>query len=838
MKKLDRLDKRVFTYIDKEVGENPSKNEVCNILRRNFGFDAKEVSRMYTLWYYSKGENLDEFEYDEEGLLVKFINTLITLDKDGIDKFIDDLYDSGMLDKLLGPDFNANCGGWNSTAPCISFKKDGIQLELDSTTWEVYFSGLADDEIWMYNQSFGNYSYPEEVDSEEFEYVYTDDATIEHLKTLAIMAGKNNWPGKDGKVRDNEVNEFLSKILPSEDYEDIVSDWLTSFEHELARTREEAVRHCYKEQVTYDTSNTRCETGDECIFIPYEDLETMVVGESLINLSELKENQVVNQDVSLSDCWYDTWIDEDGREECTRDLNLSLDRVIEKLYDDVDLEELLRERKKMINMLEKAGFVEQFSTSTGAYYKSKDGKIDLHTDDINYKDKKIRFTYEGKNHLIPIEEFPNWIYGTPLDLNESVRVNKKLLKEQTEDINKISIFDFDGTLMKTPDSIEGKKQWEEFYGKDYPHKGWWGKPESLDDAVFDIQPIESTVSDYKKETDNPNTFVIMLTGRIPHQSSQIEELLALHNIYFKEYHYKSDGDTLTSKLNTIKSLLNRFPQVKEIEMWEDREAHVIAFGEWGKENGINIKVNYITDGVIPLNESVEDKLYNKVVGMIKKPPYGDFLLKMGLDKDSMEQVFKKMFGDDITLRFVGPNDHDEVNVDYYIYVRDSKRNLIYTEYGFVDKSKKTNWQLFDHSDSKKYKDSEGRKRIVVDILGKTELIYDTELNNWEEAPISIKKDKFFTESEDKYDKYYKKLSTILKPPYISNLESLRIDFNEWSKILSIIFGRDVVVSGTSVNQTDILDLNNVLLYSEWDFKDGRKVSYINYTNGDMDTNYV
>ena len=142
------------------------------------------------------------------------------------------------------------------------------------------------------------------------------------------------------------------------------------------------------------------------------------------------------------------------------------------MYEDVDLEEIFRERKKMINMLEKAGFVEQFSTSTGTYYKSKDGKIDLYTDDINYKDKKIRFTYEGKNHLIPIEEFPNWIYGTPLDLNESVKVNKKLLKEQTEDINKISVFDFDGTLMKTPNSTEGKKQWEEFYGKDYPPR-WW-----------------------------------------------------------------------------------------------------------------------------------------------------------------------------------------------------------------------------------------------------------------------------------------------------------------------------------------------------------------------------
>lgn len=956
MKKLGKLEKKVFAYLNRHVPSVANKQSALRILKSDFGFTPEEVLHLYTLWYYSHERDLDEFEYDEEGVLVKFINTLITLDKDGIDKFTDDLYDSGMLDKLLGPDFNANCGNWRSTAPCISFKSDGIQLELDSTTWEQYFSGLSDDEMWMYNQAFGNYSYPEEVDGEEFEYAYTDDETIEHLKTLAIMAGQNNWPGKDGKVRDNEVNEFLSKILPSEEYEDIVNDWLHTFGDELARSREEAVRHCYKEQVTYDTSNTRCETGDECIFIPYEDLETMVVGESLINLSELKENLVVNNDVYISDCWYDTWIDEDGREECTRDLNLSLDRVIEKLYDDVDLEELLRERKEMINMLEKAGFVAYSSTNTGSYYKSKDGKIDLHTDDINYKDKKIRFTYEGKNHLIPIEEFPNWIYGTPLDLNESVRVNKKLLKEQTEDINKISIFDFDGTLMKTPDSIEGKKQWEEFYGKDYPHKGWWGKPESLDDAVFDIQPIESTVSDYKKEIDNPNTFVIMLTGRIPHQSSQIEELLALHNIYFKEYHYKSDGDTLTSKLNTIKSLLNRFPQVKDIEMWEDREAHVIAFEEWGKENGINIKVNYITDDVIPLNEStestdsyyekvskllkppfifnlekmgfdvygevekilsyyfgervylhddsatlsdgevvdpvgywvrnkdgfnvyeeevgegwwcikkfneygeeiyyedsyvgvldrrkpfnesVEDKLYNKVVGMIKKPPYGDFLLKMGLDKDSMEQVFKKMFGNDITLRFVGPEDHDEVNVDYYIYVRNGNRDLIYSEYGFVDKSKKTSWQLFDHSDSKKYKDSDGRKRIVVDILGKTELIYDTDLNNWEEAPISIKKDKFFTEStkesvippyweevkypneEDKFQKYHKKLSNIIKPPYFIDLKRLGIDFKDWKPTLSIIFDRDILLDGVSKITNRILDAETgVEIYDESDYGEG------------------
>lgn len=832
MKKLSKLEKKVFAYLDRHVSSVANKQTAIRILTKDFGFTPEEVLHLYTLWYYSQERDLEEFEYEEEGFLPKFINTLTTLDKDGIDKITDDLYDSGVLDKLLGPDFNANCGGWSSTLPCISFKKDGIQIELDRQNWESHFSGLSDEDSWMYHQAYGHYSNPEEVDYEEFDYAYTDDETIEHLKTLSIMSGKHNWPGKDGKIRDGEVSSFLSKILPVNEYDHIVDDYLLEFGSQLARSKEAAVRYCYEDQITYMPNTTRCEGGDYCIFISYEDLKNIVVNENLVNLSELNGEEVVNDDVYLSDCWYDTWLDKEGAQECISDLNDSLDRVIEKLGEDedTDLKELFRQRTEMMNMLEKAGFVEEGKGPTNSFYKSKDGKIQIWTDHINYKDKKIKFTYEGKSHLIPFEELPNWIYGTPLDLNESVRVNKKLLKEQTEDINKISIFDFDGTLMKTPDSTEGKKQWGEFYGKDYPHKGWWGKPESLDDAVFDIQPIESTVSDYKKEINNPNTFVIMLTGRLPHQSSQVEELLALHNIYFKEYHYKSDGDTLTSKLNTIKSLLNRFPQVKEIEMWEDREAHVIAFEEWGKENGINIKVNYITDDVIPLNESVEDKLYNKMVGMMK-PPYGDFLLKMGLDKDSMEQVFKKMFGSDVNLRFVDASEIEEdFDVDYYIYVRDNKRDLKYYEKGYIDKSKKIDWQLFDNSNDKKYKDSDGRKRIVIDVLGKTELIYDTDLNNWEEAPISIKKDKFFTESEDKFHKYHTKLSNIVKPPYFIDLKRLGIDFKDWKPILSILFDRDIIIDGVSKTLTRILDTETEKeIYGEWVYEDGWV--YNNYITG-------
>ena len=68
-----------------------------------------------------------------------------------------------------------------------------------------------------------------------------------------------------------------------------------------------------------------------------------------------------------------------------------------------------------------------------------------------------------------------------------------------------------------------------------------------------------------------------------------------YNILFDEYHYKDEGATLKSKLNTIQSLLHRYPNVKFIEMYEDRVPHAIAFEEWGKENNVNIKVNVVTN---------------------------------------------------------------------------------------------------------------------------------------------------------------------------------------------------------------------------------------------------
>jgi len=161
-------------------------------------------------------------------------------------------------------------------------------------------------------------------------------------------------------------------------------------------------------------------------------------------------------------------------------------------------------------------------------------------------------------------------------------------------IKKISIFDFDGTLVDSPKPEDGIPIWEEVNGYGYPFKTWWDRVESLDQEVFDIDTIESTIDNYNEEYENEDTLVIMLTGRLSKLRDTVKKILYSKGLVFHEYHFKDIDNTLLSKVNKIEELLHRYPNVEEIEMWEDRKHHAKAFEIWGKTNGIPIIVNLVT----------------------------------------------------------------------------------------------------------------------------------------------------------------------------------------------------------------------------------------------------
>lgn len=162
---------------------------------------------------------------------------------------------------------------------------------------------------------------------------------------------------------------------------------------------------------------------------------------------------------------------------------------------------------------------------------------------------------------------------------------------------KLSVFDFDGTLVDTPvPSRENKDTWAKYHGKDWPYIGWWGRKESLDMDVWDMPVISSTIKDYKKEKSNKDNMVIMLTGRLEKQRKDVMPIINKYGLEFDEYLFKQAGSTTEDKIRQLNTIISKYPTISEVEMWDDRDEHIPVFKSWGQKlesSGITFKINHV-----------------------------------------------------------------------------------------------------------------------------------------------------------------------------------------------------------------------------------------------------
>jgi len=171
-------------------------------------------------------------------------------------------------------------------------------------------------------------------------------------------------------------------------------------------------------------------------------------------------------------------------------------------------------------------------------------------------------------------------------------------------ITKVSVFDFDGTLIDTTMPEIGKKMWEKAKGEDYPHKGWWSKRESLDLDIFPNDVFADMQAEFNKATGEGNTFVALVTGRITPLTNQVNAILNKHNLKFDDVvltgdkrFNKVDGkgasNTLEFKINYLNSLQKQFPNLEQIEFWDDRDHHQATFIQWGKLQPIPVHIHHV-----------------------------------------------------------------------------------------------------------------------------------------------------------------------------------------------------------------------------------------------------
>lgn len=163
---------------------------------------------------------------------------------------------------------------------------------------------------------------------------------------------------------------------------------------------------------------------------------------------------------------------------------------------------------------------------------------------------------------------------------------------------KLAVFDFDGTIVNTPLPEFGKPKWQEKTGTPWPHKGWWGRAESLDMNVFDMPTIPSVISAVKGEFAKDNTMVVMLTGRRPNLAKEVKAILDSKGLRFDAYLYNYGNETSANKREQMDKILSDHPSIVEVEMWDDRTGHIGIFQAWGDalvESGRlkSFKINHV-----------------------------------------------------------------------------------------------------------------------------------------------------------------------------------------------------------------------------------------------------
>ena len=168
-----------------------------------------------------------------------------------------------------------------------------------------------------------------------------------------------------------------------------------------------------------------------------------------------------------------------------------------------------------------------------------------------------------------------------------------------ENFKKLSVFDFDGTLVNSPLPEEGKKEYKEKTGEDWPHAGWWGQPLSLDSEIFDVNIIPSVIRAYLKEINDSNTMVVMVTGRINKLSGLVKKILDDNGLKFHEYHFNNGGSTESAKKKTFDKILSENPSITEMEVWDDRLEHIPVFQAWGDEKLESDRLDKFNINVVP-----------------------------------------------------------------------------------------------------------------------------------------------------------------------------------------------------------------------------------------------
>ncbi len=155
---------------------------------------------------------------------------------------------------------------------------------------------------------------------------------------------------------------------------------------------------------------------------------------------------------------------------------------------------------------------------------------------------------------------------------------------------RLTVFDFDGTLIHTPTPETGKQKWEDTMGMKFPRNGWWGSEESLNLNVFQPPVNQWVYNHYLKEIESDDTYVFLATGRLSKLEKQVLDVLRLHDLKFNDVFCNTGGETFKFKCWLFEKIIKQNPKATEFVLFDDRHEHLIKFKDWAKNQIIDVTI--------------------------------------------------------------------------------------------------------------------------------------------------------------------------------------------------------------------------------------------------------
>lgn len=185
----------------------------------------------------------------------------------------------------------------------------------------------------------------------------------------------------------------------------------------------------------------------------------------------------------------------------------------------------------------------------------------------------------------------------PTDFSRALGLDKK-----SGPITALHIFDFDGTLVRTPGPVEGKERYLSETGRPLSG-GWWGRLESLCPPVVDTpfpesRVVKTVLSEMEEVMTRSQTAIgVVVTGRLTSLRSAVLRILdeicisrqnetVPSGVSFlnQDAVFTAVGGKLTTydfKTQLFKLILTSEPvaalNISHVHIWEDRKEHADPF---------------------------------------------------------------------------------------------------------------------------------------------------------------------------------------------------------------------------------------------------------------------